>query len=246
MKFEDVGFVISCKKYSENSLILKVFSQNHGVYCGFINGGNSKKNQAILQVGNLISFEWRSRIEEGLGQFYYIDLIKSYTAKIIFNRLKLSCLSSLISIIDSCFLERENHDVLFKKLQEFIITIADDSSDKKNFLADYIKFELEILKVLGYGIDLSSCVVTNSQENLVFVSPKSARAVCFDAGEPHRDKLLKLPQFLLASNDNIETEHLFSGLKLSGYFLEKYIFSQKNVRPQSRINIENELCSLIS
>lgn len=246
MKFNDNGIIISCRKYSENSLILKLFTQNHGIYRGFVNSQKSKKTQAIFQIGNLISFEWRSRTEDGLGQLCYLDLVKSYTPKIIFDKLKLSCCSSIFAILDNCFLEREEQNILFEKLQNFLQKISSSPDDKSEFLADYIKLELEILKTLGYGIDLSSCVVTDSVDNLVFVSPKSARAVSFDAGKDYENKLLKLPQFLLAQNDNFDHSHLYDGLKLSGYFLEKFIFSQNNIRPASRINIENELQKIIA
>jgi len=244
MKFSDTGIIISQKNYSENSIILKLFTKQHGVFRGFVNSYKSKKTQAIFQVGNLISFEWRSRIEEGLGQFHYLDLIKSYGSRIIFDKLKLSCLSSLFSIIDSCFIEREEHEELFDAALEFLKKISDESSDKKDYLADYIKLELNILKSLGYGIDLSSCVVTESYENLTYVSPKSARAVSFEAGKPYADKLLKLPSFLIAQNDNIESSHLSEGLKLSGFFLEKFIFAERNVRPANRGSIESEVLRL--
>ena len=259
MKFNDSGIIISQKNYSESSAIIKVFSSNHGIYSGFVSNLKSKKNQAIFQIGNLISFEWRARNEDSLGHFYYVDLVKSFTTKIIFDRLKLSCCSSLFSIIDSCFLERENHHVLFAKLHNFLLKISNDSgenSKKNSFLIDYITLELKILEVLGYGIDLSSCVVTNATTNLAFVSPKSARAVSFEAGKQYENVLLKLPQFLLTKDDledgikdpandedniKISNSHLQEGLKLSGYFLEKYVFAEKNVRPASRSNIERAL-----
>jgi DNA repair protein RecO (recombination protein O) len=241
MKFTDIGIIISQKSYSENSAIIKIFSQNHGIYCGFVSAPKSKKNKAIFQIGNVISFEWRCRNEDGLGHFYYSDLIKSFAANIIFDRLKLSCCSSLFSIVESCFLERENHHNLFTKIHNFLLKISDDQANKKSFIADYIKLELKILKALGYGIDLSSCAVTNLVDDLVFVSPKSARAVSLEAGRAYENRLLKLPQFLLtelAENDNIEDLHLQEGLRLSGYFLEKFVFAEKGIRPQSRANIE--------
>lgn len=244
MKFTDIGFIIDIKKYSEKSLIVKIFSKNHGIYRGFIASGNSKKSQAIFQVGNLVSFEWRSRVEDSLGQFYYVDLEKSYLAKIIFDHLKLNCVSSLISIIDSCFLERENQQDLFFSFENFLRKIC-ESNDKRDFLSDYIKLELEILQALGFGIDLSSCAVTESQNNLAFVSPKSGRAVSFEVGKEYEDKLLKLPQFLIAQNDDkLENNHIFEGLKLSGYFLEKFVFATKNIKISSRNNIEKTLKQL--
>ncbi|HLD76950.1 MAG TPA: DNA repair protein RecO [Rickettsiales bacterium] len=245
MKFDDIGIIISYKKYSENSLIVKILSRNHGVYRGFVKGGLSKKNRAIFQIGNVISFEWKSRIEDSLGSFYYYDLVKSFISEIIFDKLKLNCVNSIFSIIDSCFLERENHEILFEKIYDFLKKLS--NSDKNLLLANYIKLELKILKILGYGVDLSSCVVTNSVEDLIFVSPKSARAVSRDAAKSYEHKLLKLPQFLLQENHEIQDDnHIFDGLKLSGYFLEKFVLSHNNVCLYNRKDIEDEVTASLS
>ncbi len=245
MKFVDQGIIISIKKYSENSLIVKVFSQNHGIYSSFVKSAKSSKDRLNFQIGNLISFEYRARLEENLGQFYAIDLVCCYCSKIMFDRLKLDCVKSLFAIVESCFLEREEHKLLFDELNYFLQKITDENIDKKDFLASYIKLELKILETLGYGIDLSSCVVTNSTKNLSFVSPKSAQAVSFEAGKAYEKKLLKLPPFLIAES-NYDDHHLFDGLKLSGYFLKKFIFDEKreSEKKQHSFYRENILKSL--
>ena len=237
MKFTDEGLIISQKKYGENSLIVKVFSREHGIYRGFVNSVKSSKDKAIYQIGNLISFEFRARTEENLGQFAAVDLAKSYCSKIMFDRFKLDCVNSLFSIIDSSFLERENHEILFEKLLIFLQKVVDED-EAKNFLTDYIKLELKILKTLGYGIDLSSCVVTDSTVNLAFVSPKSARAVCLEAGMPYQNKLLKLPSFLTDEKSAANENDLRDGLRLSGYFLEKFIFEDRKERLGIRKKME--------
>ncbi len=246
MKFNDEGIIISLKKYGENSLIVKVFSRHHGIYRGFVKSVRSSKDKTIFQIGNLITFEHRARIEENLGQFFSADLAKSYCSKMMFDKLRLDCVRSIFSIIDSVFLERENHEMLFKKLQEFLQKLADDNSQKTDFLADYIKLELKILKTLGYGIDLSSCAVTDSTINLAFVSPKSARAVTSEVGEPYKHKLLKLPNFLV-EDVKCDENHLLDGLRLSGYFLEKFIFEERSAAEKKqqfvyRESIAKSLC----
>lgn len=246
MKFEDCGIIISQKKYGENSLIVKVFSQHHGIYRGFVKSVRSKKDKVIFQIGNLISFSYHSRTDENLGQFSAVDLMRSYCSRIIFDRLKLDCVNSLFSIIDSVFLEKDNHPILFEKLQIFLQKIAEDRTQKQDFLADYIRLELKILKTLGYGIDLSACIVTNSTTNLAFVSPKSACAVSFEAGEPYKNKLLRLPSFLL--EDTVCSDNqLLDGLKLSGFFLEKFVFEERNPadRKQQLSHRENIARTLI-
>lgn len=227
MKFTDQGIIISQRHYGESSLIVKVFSRHHGLYSGFVKFAKSTKSRTIFQIGNLISFEYRARLEDSLGQFASVDLAKSYCSKMMFDKLRLDCVRSVFSIIDSIFLERENHENLFMTVQNFLQKLTDDDVPKGDFLADYVRLELKILETLGYGVDLSSCAATNSKDNLTFVSPKSARAVCADAGQPYKNKLLKLPSFLV-SNACGSDEHLLDGLKLSGYFLEKFAFEDKN------------------
>lgn len=236
MKFSDTGIIISQKKYGENSLIVKVFSREHGIYCGFVNSVKSTKDKAIFQIGNLISFEFRARNEENLGQLATVDLVKSYCSKIMFDRLKLDCANSIFSIIDHCFLERESHEKLFEKLQIFLQKLVDEN-EAENFLTDYVKLELKILKTLGYGIDLSSCAATESTENLSYVSPKSARAVSFEAGQPYKNKLLKLPNFLTEATGEINQNDLRDGLRLSGYFLEKFLFEEQ----KEKLGVRNKL-----
>lgn len=240
MKFSDQGIIISQKKFNENSLIVKVFSQNHGIYNGFVKSAKSQKNRTIFQIGNLVSFEHMSRNEESLGQFANVDLVKGYCSKIMFDRLRLDCANSLFSIIDSAFLERENHEDLFGKTCNFLENLSDDESQKEEVIGEYVKLELEILKNLGYEIDLSSCVVTNSKVNLAFVSPKSAHAVSFEIGQPYKNKLLKLPNFLIGDS-KYEENQLIDGLKLSGYFLEKFIFEDKNLTQRKQFSYRENI-----
>ncbi len=117
---------------------------------------------------------------------------------------------------------------------------ASNIVDEKVFL-NHVVIEFEILNELGYGIDVSSCAVTLDDNDLAYVSPKSARAVSRMVGEPYQDKILKLPQFILAYAqgsishniaelpDSINLNENNDGFKLTGYFLEKYgiIVSEK-------------------
>lgn len=245
MKFNDKGIIISSRKYGENSLLLKIFSQNHGIISTFVKSVKSSKNKVIYQIGNLISFEYRAKSEENLGQIYYVDLIKSYLSLVIFDRLKIDCASSLFSIVSELFLDGENCHCLFEKINLFLQKINDEKISKNEILSNYVKIELKILKTLGYEVDLSSCAATETSENLVFVSPKSARAVCFEAGKKYENKLLKLPKFLIDENSNFGESCLFDGLKLSGFFLDKFLFSQKEYANQNHLfyrkNIEKNL-----
>ncbi len=244
MKFTDEGIIISIKKYGENSALVKIFSKDHGIFSAFVKSIKSSKDRVIFQIGNFISFEYRSRIEENLGQLYYVDLLKSHLSKIIFEKTKIDCVTSLFSIINNNFLERENQDHLFKKLDEFLQNITSENCTISAAISTYIKLELKILESLGYGVDLSSCVVTNSTTNLAFVSPKSARAVSFEIGIPHQNKLLKLPNFLISNDAEYSPDCLRNGLHLSGFFLEKFLNEENKKDFSHRKHIKQALEAL--
>lgn len=223
MKFSDQGIIINIKNYGENSAIVKILTQDHGIYCGFIKSIKSSKTKAIFQIGNFISFEYKTRLEENLGQFSRPDLITSYCAKILFDKEKLNLSNALFHLIDNVILEKFQIDDLFNYVQDFLqnLTIQDDHlSNLKNFII----LEFNILRFLGYEIDISSCAATGVTTNLEYVSPKSARAVCQESGQPYASKLLKLPQFLLNNCLNANNEDLKNGLKLTEFFLLKFIF----------------------
>ncbi len=235
MKFCDIGFIIQIKKHSEKSAVVKLLSSEHGIYNGYVKNAFSKNNLPIFQVGNLISFEWRSRVEEGLGNFYYCDIVKSYAGAIMFDKLRLNCLQSIITLINNNFYEREPLIDFYHKFEEFINNAIDDSFSDQDLLANYITIEYEILAQLGFGLDLSSCAVSSMTEDLVYVSPKSGRAVSKSVGEPYKDKVLSLPAFihsyanaLTVNTDCISSQDLVNGLKLTGYFLEKSIACSNN------------------
>jgi len=219
---KDCGIILSVKKYSENSLIVKILSKDHGIFSGFIKGAiSNKKNVPNYQIANLVEFTWKSKTIDNLG-FFNLELSKSYLAKIIFDNLKLNCIKAIFSIINDNILEREPHPELFADLLRFLDKIDDDES---NFLANYVRLELGILQILGYGIDISSCALTGVTNDLYFISPRSGRAACKEAGLKYQDKLLRLPEFLTKNVNEISKEDIFLGLNLTNFFLTKYLMT---------------------
>ncbi len=244
MQFSDSGIIISVRKYSESSLIVKVLSQNHGLYSGFVRGATSlQKNRVIYQNFNLVDFEWSSKVEDNLG-FFKIELQKSFLADIISSRVKLSSLGAISHLIEQNVLEREPVEEIFSGLLKLLQKL---NLEDEIFLKQYIQFEIDLLQILGYGIDLSQCAATGATENLHFVSPKSARAVCLEAGEKYRDKLLILPQFLLPDSDSqISKNDLLDGLKLTGFFIERHLTTNQKIEAKAEIfSSRNQLINLV-
>ncbi len=225
MEWRDEAIILGLKRHGETSVIVEVLTRNHGRYRGLVRGGRGKRLSAVIQPGNTVELVWRARIEEQMGQFA-VEGLKLRAANLITQAAALYALSTLASY---CRLlpERDPHESLYETLN----VLVDHLHEPKLIAALLIRFEIALLAELGFGIDLSCCVATGSTQELIYVSPKSARAVCRIAGEPYKDKLLKLPNFLngraiLAQPDRQE---LNSGFALSGFFLDRHVFHPRGV-----------------
>ena len=219
MNFKDRGIILSKSPLKEKSSIVTIFTEKHGIYSGVLTQ-YSKKSGDNLVEGNLVDFFWIARLHEHLGSAK-AELIKSYSAYLMIDKTKLYAFNSIVSILKASFCEREPHNNLFPKLIEFM-----DRLKRKFVFDEYIKFELEILKESGYQLRLDSCAATGSNEDLIYVSPKSGQAVSKNAGIPYADKLLALPQFLV-NNGSLDAASINNAFKLTSYFFERYILIDK-------------------
>ncbi len=221
MQWQDEAIILSARKFGEGSAIVTLLASEHGVCSGMVRSVSGKKNRAIYQVGNKVDVTWRGRLAEQLGGFS-AEVVKAYSSLVLQNNIQLMALCSACYLVEKCLPEREPHPHMYQLLLQLLHAIAHD----ENWLPFYVQFELELLQELGFGLDLSECAATGELEELVYVSPKSGRAVSKAAGEPYRTKMLALPPFLLENeeNDAITMLEIKNGLALTGYFLNKYVY----------------------
>ena len=213
MEWREEGILIGVRKYGESSVIVEIFFENRGRHLGVVRGGSSRKLNPILQIGNDLDAYWRARLEEHLGSFT-VDLIKSRASTIMMNRLALSGLSSMCSLLNFTLPERVNHAQLYKHTRELL----DLLTTKNNWLLNYLTWELVLLDELGFGLDLSQCAVTGVKNNLSYISPKSGSAVSMKGAGEWSKRLLPLPKCLLGLD--VGHSDLIQGLMVTGYFLE--------------------------
>lgn len=224
MEWQDEGIVLSATRFGEHDALLELMTRTHGRARGYVKAGMSRRNKANLQVGNRLSVTWRSRIETNLGRFTH-ELIHSPLGLMMGDGNRVSALSAVTAVVASTMPERETHEGLFERLEAVVALLEETEGDISLWAAALAKLELAILKELGYGLDLSECAGTGSTENLVYVSPKSGRAVSAEAGGPYKGRLLPLPAFLTAGKLADAGAHdALDALRTTGYFLDRNVW----------------------
>lgn len=220
MEWSDEGIIVATRRHGETSIIVELLTKHHGRHGGMVRGGRSKRYRPLLQLGNKVEANWRARLPEHLGH-YNLDGLQFRAALIMEEPGRLLALQSTCVLI-GLIAEHEPHERLYEATDLLIDCLAGG----EHWQAMLVQWELGLLAELGFGLDLTSCAATGVRDNLIYVSPKSGRAVSAKAGEPYKDKLLALPSFLIGQNERSADEvDLQAGLRLTGYFLEKYLFA---------------------
>ncbi len=218
MDWTDDGIVLSARKHGETSAIVTLLTRDHGRHLGLVRGGNGKRARGILQPGNLVEARWQARLDEHLGA-YSCEMTEAFAARVLRDALKLSALSAACAVAEGALAEREPHRPVFDGLLALL-----GSFEHSDWPSAYVKWELGLLREVGFALDLSACADTGQNDQLAYVSPKSGRAVSLASGEPYKNKLLALPQFLLRPGEGGSADEVMEGLKLTGYFLAKNVF----------------------
>ncbi len=228
MDWTDSGIVLSARRHGDSSAILTLLTREHGRHAGLVRGGFSRTKRGMLQAGNLLAASWRARLEEHLGN-YTIEVDSAHSAGFLDDPDRLAALTSACAMAEAALPEREPHEKIYLDFLGLLEALPGE-----HWAEAYICWEIGLLADLGFGLDLSTCAATGTSDDLVYVSPKSGRAVSAAAGAPYVDKLLPLPPFLrpggLASDDTPDTaaaspEAVLEGLRLTASFLERHVFA---------------------
>lgn len=218
-QWQDSAIILSVRAHGESGAIVSLLTENHGRYAGYIRGRSGTKMRGTLEVGNKVDAQWQSRTSDQLG-WLKLELSCAYAARNMGDALRLSALQSACALCDAALPEREGHSGLMHGLEAMF-----DNLDSDIWLAAYVMWEIALLKELGFSLDLTACA-GGGDDDLIYVSPKTGRAVSRAAGEVYKEKLLTLPRFLSPQRDGSPTdEELLDGLKMTGYFLDHWVFA---------------------
>jgi DNA repair protein RecO (recombination protein O) len=224
MDWNDDAIVLSARKHGESSAIVTLLTRGHGRHLGLVRGGAGRRARGLYQPGNKLHATWRGRLADHLGA-YSCEMTQAVAADLLEDPLRLAALSSACAVSEAALPEREIHAPVYNGLEILLTALGDDEGN--TWPTVYVKWELGLLQELGFGLDLSQCAVTGSTEDLTHVSPKTGRAVSAGAAAPYRDKLLELPGFMLPGGQVGEADEITASLKVTGYFLDRHVFSQR-------------------
>jgi DNA repair protein RecO (recombination protein O) len=236
MEWIDEGIVLGVKRHGETSIILELMTRAHGRHLGLVRGGSGPRLRGILQPGNTVRATWRARLDEHLG-LYLVEAANLRTAGFLDKAHALHGVTHLAALC-RLLAEREPHAAIYDALQ----AILDRLEDPQAVGPMIARFELDFLAELGFGLDLAACAATGAKDELVFVSPRSGRAVSRAAGEPYRDKLMRLPVFLRQDGVPPSPDDLLDAFTLTGFFLDRHAFAPRGLSlPEARAQFVNAL-----
>jgi DNA repair protein RecO (recombination protein O) len=223
MQWTDEGIVLGVRRHGETSVILELMTQTRGRHLGLVRGGAGRRLRGVLQPGNSLRATWRARLDEHLGN-YAVEALNLRAAGYLTAAHAVHGVTHLAALC-RLLAEREPHARLHGELEPILDTLEDAAA-----VAPMVaRFELGFLAELGFGLDLSSCAATGAAENLIYVSPRSGRAVSAAAGAAYQDKLLRLPAFLNRQAEPASAADLADAFALTGFFLDRYAFAPRGL-----------------
>lgn len=225
LTWRDQGILLSVRRHGESAAIIEVFTPSHGRHAGVVRGGTSRKIAPILQPGAQLDLAWQARLEDHIGTFT-VEPLRSRAAQAMGDRLALAGLNAVLGLLHFTLPEREPHPLLYIA-SEALLDLLDHGD---LWPLAYLRWEQQLLDDLGYGLDLSACAVTGATEGLVYVSPKSGRAVSRAGAGDWVDRLLPLPPCLLGQGDAPDAE-IVTALHTTGHFLSQHLARDLGDRP---------------
>ena len=225
MNWIDEGYLISKNRYSENSLIAEIYTKNRGKVSGIIFGGTSKKIKNYLQIGNKLHVNYNSKSETRIG-YFKIEILNAYSPLYFDHKQKLSCITSATNLVKILTADSQANIKVYQIIENLFLILKD-----QDWLKKYIFWELDLLKLLGYDLELENLVEKDTVENKTI----------YYASSSNEKKLV--PNFLIEKDLEVnDIKTLLNGLKLVGDYLDKTILKPNNLNyPNSRLLFINSL-----
>ena len=223
MEWCDPAFILSARVHGETGAVVELLTEDHGRHAAHVSGGASRRMRAFLQPGARVMATYRARTSENLGSAR-LEPFGEGPSALFDDALALAGLSAAAAVAQGALPEREAHPGAYLAFEAFVGSLAAPDI----WPAIYVRFESGLLEELGFGLDLSRCAASGAVDDLVYVSPRTGRAVSRGAGQAFHDRLLRLPPFMLSSQGGLGEGDVGDGLAITGHFLEQTVFGPLN------------------
>lgn len=223
MEFHEEAYVLSARAHGDTGVVADLLTETHGRHAAYVAGGASRRMKPFLQPGARVIADYRARTSDYLGSAR-LEPVGEGPSALFDDPLALTGLAAAAAVAQGALPEREPHPGAFLAFEALMAAFQ----IPEVWPAVFVRFEAGLLEDLGFGLDLSSCAATGTMDDLIWVSPRTGRAVSREAGAPYADKLLKLPAFMLGAQAGLANGDIRAGLDLTGHFLEQFVFHPQN------------------
>lgn len=225
MEWRDEGILLSVRAHGETSAIIEVFTPSHGRHAGVVRGGTSRKIAPVLQPGAQLDVHWRARLEDHIGSFQ-VEPLRSRAVAAMGDRLSLAGLNAVTALLAFSLPERESHPDLYRETEQLLDLLG----QPEIWPLAYMRWEVRLLNDLGYALALETCAVTGTRDDLIYVSPKSGRAVSRSAAGEWANRLLPLPAILRGEGEAPDAQ-VAQAFITTGYFLSENLARDLGNKP---------------
>lgn len=237
MQWSDDGFVLGIRRHGEAGAILELMTRAHGRHLGLVRGGAGSRMRPVLQPGNAVRAHWRARLDDHLGT-YAIEPMALRAGALFSDSHAVFAVTHLAGLV-RLLPERDPHEVVFDSLEAIVPHLGDPAA----CAALMVRFEILMLSELGFGLDLDACAATGSLDDLIYVSPKSGRAVSRGAGAPWRDRMLSLPAFVTGGAEPAGAKEIADGFAMTAFFLARHVLEPRGLSlPDARAHFIAAVC----
>jgi DNA repair protein RecO (recombination protein O) len=225
IEWRDEGAILSVRPHGETSAIAEVFTAAHGRHAGLVRGGAGRRLSPVLQPGTQVEVVWKARIDDHLGAFV-IEPLRSRAAVVMSDRVALAGLNGIAALLSAVLPEREAHLPLYDRT----MALLDLLGSHDVWPLAYLRWEMALLDELGFALDLATCALTGATEELVYISPRTGRAVARTAAGIWADRLLPLPPVMRGEGD-AGTADIAAALRVTGHFIEHRLLRSLGDKP---------------
>ena len=224
MRFETSAIVCGLRAHGEHGAVVRLMTPEHGLQACYVRGAKGRRMRPVLMAGNVVAARLSARSEAQLAQAE-VELVHS-RAPMLGEPLPAAAIDWATALTATALPEAQPYPRLHSAL-EGLLDAIEAAPSASGWGAALVRYELLLLAELGFGLDLETCAVTGTGDNLIAVSPRTGRAVSAVEAEPYKGKLLRLPRFV-REGGAADWRDIVDGLALTGHFLMRDVVTDRS------------------